>query len=404
MSTKAAKRPPRERLVRPAVLRRAEGERHASWLELFFDLCFVAAVAALAADLHESHSAGALLRFAGLFVPVWWAWMGYTWYATAFDNDDVVFRLGYLTAMLLVVILSTGVGSVGEGDSTRFALCYGLMFLLLAALYARAWRHASEQRRFCVGYGLGDAIGGALWLISLAVPTPGRYWIWALAMVVLMAAPVIAVRSYAGTGFDGGHIAERYGLFTLIVLGESVVAAAAAVTGSALGLQAGITAAAGFALAACLWWLYFDFVRSSALTRDHLLTAFIWGYGHLLVFAGIAATAVGVESAIEASVEGHGLAGLARAELAGGLVAYLAATAAIQAVNLGRIDLSVIARLTAALAVAIIGAAAAGLSALAFVALVLAVTAVLVVVEVLRAARRPAAPPAAEPPLVAADA
>jgi low temperature requirement protein LtrA len=69
------------------------GERHATWLELFFDLCFVAAVAALATDLHHDPTAAGGARFAGLFVPVWWAWMGFTWYATAFDTDDVPFRL-----------------------------------------------------------------------------------------------------------------------------------------------------------------------------------------------------------------------------------------------------------------------------------------------------------------------
>jgi low temperature requirement protein LtrA len=81
------------RHLRPVRLRAADEDRHPTWLELFFDLCFVAAVAALASGLHHHPDARGVLTFAGLFVPVWWAWMGYTWYASAFDNDDVVFRV-----------------------------------------------------------------------------------------------------------------------------------------------------------------------------------------------------------------------------------------------------------------------------------------------------------------------
>ena len=93
------------------------GERRASWLELFYDLVFVAAIAALAAQLHEDHSVQALAVFAGLFVPVWWAWMGFTWFATGFDTDDVPSRLGLLTAMVGVAVLSAGVDGAAHGDS-----------------------------------------------------------------------------------------------------------------------------------------------------------------------------------------------------------------------------------------------------------------------------------------------
>ena len=93
---------------------RPGAERHASWLELFFDLVFVAAVAALATQLHEDHSVAGLAVFAGLFVPVWWGWMGYTWYATGFDGDDRVFRVGLLAGMLAIAGLSAGVAGASQ--------------------------------------------------------------------------------------------------------------------------------------------------------------------------------------------------------------------------------------------------------------------------------------------------
>jgi low temperature requirement protein LtrA len=108
----------RPRFVRPQVLRnltpeqRSE-ERTSTPLELFFDLCFVVAVAALARGLHDEPNLGGALRFLGLFVPVWWSWMIFTWYATAFDNDDVPYRVTLLAAMLSMLGLAASFGEVG---------------------------------------------------------------------------------------------------------------------------------------------------------------------------------------------------------------------------------------------------------------------------------------------------
>jgi low temperature requirement protein LtrA len=94
-------------------------DRQASWLELFFDLVLVAAVGALAAQLHEDHSLEGLLVFAGLFVPVWWAWWGFTWYSAAFNDDDAVNRVALLAAMGGVATLAAGVAGVADGHSGR---------------------------------------------------------------------------------------------------------------------------------------------------------------------------------------------------------------------------------------------------------------------------------------------
>ncbi|HEV8637302.1 MAG TPA: low temperature requirement protein A [Chloroflexota bacterium] len=338
---------------RPPVLRAFDqGERHASWLELFFDLCFVAAVAALADDLHHDPTVGGLLRFAGLFVPVWWAWMGYSWHATAFDADDVAYRLAFLGAMLGVVALAAGVPGVGKGDSTVFAVAYGALQLLLAGLYLRASRYQGVARGFALRYGLGDALGGALWLASVLVPAPARYGVWAAAMLVLLVTPIVAVRSMAEQGYDTGHITERYGLFTLIVLGESVVVVSAGTAATGWNPAAVLVAAAGFGIAAGVWWLYFGSVTSAALRRDRLAAAFVWGYGHLFVFAGVAAAAVGVELAIERAADGDRLGNAERLVLCAGAGAFLLAIAAIQAVTVRRWDRLVSGRAAAALAVA----------------------------------------------------
>ena len=375
---------------RPALLRSPNEERHATWLELFFDLCFVAAVAALAAELHSDPSFAGLWKFMGLFVPVWWAWMGFTWYATAFDNDDAVYRFYMLAAMLAVVVLAANVGGVDEGNSSGFVLSYAAMKYILAALFVRARLHASEWRGFCDRYAASNAIGATVWLSSLAVSGPSRYWIWALGMVVLMTGPVVAVRSFKGMAYNQDHITERYGLFTIIVLGESIVVGATGIAELGGAIPVVLAAAAGFALAASIWWMYFEFVGSSALSRESLLSGFLWGYGHMFVFSGIAAAAVGVELVVEAAAAEEAFAGDERWVLALGVVAFLSAITVIHAVTVRTLDVVASARAVAALIILLL--ALQELDAVAAIGAILVVVLLLAGFESWRVAASPAAP------------
>ena len=335
----------RARLLRPQVLRDpSEENRTSTWLELFFDLCFVVAVAALARGLHHDPTYDGALRFAAFFVPVWWAWMGFTWYATAFDNDDVPYRVTLLGAMLCILWLAASIHGLFKGETLSFVLAYVAMKMLLVGLYVRARRDATNVRPFAGVYAAGNAVGAMIWLSSLLVPVPGRYGIWALALLVELVTPMLAVRSaYQGTSymprvFHPEHIPERYGLFTLIVLGESVLAVAAGTAGTGWYPAAVAAGVFGFVIAACIWWLYFDYVGSSGL-RISPRASFFWGYGHLPIYAGIAATGVGIQLAIEGVAEttAHGTLG-ARAVLGGGLAVYLLAVSFIHWVNRESLD------------------------------------------------------------------
>jgi low temperature requirement protein LtrA len=193
-------------------------------------------------------------------------------------------------------------------------------------------------------------------------------------MAVLLGTPVVAVLSIPERAFDAGHIRERYGLFTIIVLGESIVAVVAGTRDAAWGLVPTLTAVAGFAIGAAVWWVYFERIPGSVLRRDRVAAAFTWGYGHALLFAGIAAAAVGVEFAVEAEVAGEALDGWPRAILGGGVAAFLAAIAVVQAVTVRRVDAVVMVRgagATVALALAVVPIAVPGLVATAGAALLL---------------------------------
>jgi low temperature requirement protein LtrA len=383
-------------LLRPARLRPAEEGRSATWLELFFDLVFVVAVGRLAASVIADPTAEGVARYVLLFVPVWWAWMGFTWYATGYDNDDLLFRAGLLAGMLGVAALAVGVRGVADGDTAGFAVPYALMQLVLAALFLRSARDEPATRRYCATYAVGNAAGAALWLAAEAAPTPGRYGIWALAMAVLMTTPPLAGRATRARVYDPEHIAERYGLFTIIVLGEAIVAVTVGLDVIGLEPATGATAVVGFLLAVAVWWLYFGSVRSSSLSHagGTRLTGFAWGYGHLLVFGGIALGAVGVELAIEAAHDHHGISGVGRACLAGGLGAYVLAVAAIHAVTVRGIDGVVAWRIACAGAVAVAAASAAGLPAPLGLAVVGAPVVALVIGEGTAGRRRAAPAPA----------
>ena len=367
----------RSRLLRPQVLRDpTEENRTSTWLELFFDLCFVVAVAALARGLHHDPTFGGAVRFAAFFVPFWWAWMGFTWYATAFDNDDVAFRTTLLGAMLCILWLAASIHGLYKGETTSFVLAYVTMKLLLVGLYARARRDATDVRHFAGVYAAGNAVAALIWLSSLLVPVPGTYGIWALALLVELVTPMLAVRaayrgaSYTPRVFHPEHIPERYGLFTLIVLGESVLAVAAGTAGSGWYPAAVATAIFGFVIAACIWWLYFDYVGSSGLQISPR-ASFFWGYGHLAIYAGIAATGVGIQLAIEGAAEttAHGDLG-ARAVLGGGLGVYLLAVSFIHWVNRGSLDdRALFARLASAGFLVLLVPLGSFLSPLAFAAL-----------------------------------
>ena len=126
--------PPR----RPTLYVARDGPRRATWLELFFDLVFVLAIAELAHLLHDDPSPGGFLRFAFLFVPVWWAWSGFTYYADLFDVDGPAYRVAMLAAMLASIALALNVRDAFAGGSADFAATYLGLRALLVGLYAWA--------------------------------------------------------------------------------------------------------------------------------------------------------------------------------------------------------------------------------------------------------------------------
>ena len=317
------------RWLRPPQLRTLDdqGERHATWLELFFDLVFVISIAEVAHTLEDYRTLADFLGTAGLFVAVWWAWVGYTVYADRFDTDDVAHRVLVLAGMLAVIAMALSVHDALHGGSARFALAFVAVRGIVLLLNARARRHAAPARPLLNLFLAAFSTGAALWLLSVFVPEPARYVLWGVALVIELSAPWVGRRQIVKAPVHTSHLVERFGLFTLIVLGESVVRVAQGAADVDDWTTATLAAAGGgFLLVAGLWWLYFDRLDEGAVRS--VLRGLVWNYTHLPLLAGLVAVAVGTEYAIRDAAGGQ-LERSTTAALGGGTALYLLSTVVI---------------------------------------------------------------------------
>lgn len=295
------------RLAEPIRARWLAGEgtsKKVSWLELFFDLVFVAAVAQVASPLHHHYSPGGALRFAFLFVLVWWAWTGHATFATRFHADDLVQRLLTVFQMFLVALMAANATDALDSESSAgFAAAYAVMRLVLVSQYHRVRSipgAAALSRRHFAGHGFA----ALLWLASAFVPAPARFMIWGLALVVDLATPWFAVGASIAAPPDGEHLPERFGLFTIILLGESVIAVMHGMEGQEeWSVRAASAAFFGLAAMFLTWWVYFERIKAAAgrrvKTYADAVRFSLWTYAHPPLFVGVLLVAVGLQRVIE---------------------------------------------------------------------------------------------------------
>jgi low temperature requirement protein LtrA len=290
----------------------AEEHRSSTPLELLFDLTFVVAVARAALELRgalgQGHAGHALAGYSMVFFGLWWAWVNFTWFASAYDTDDVPYRLLTLLQMAGVLVFAAGIPAAFEHfDFVTVVVGYVIMRMAVVAQWLRAARGHPEGRAGTLRYAAGITGVQLCWIGWLALSGPAR-----VAGFVVLAAAELTVPAWAefggrATPWHPGHIAERYGGFTIIVLGEVIAAIATAVNGAVTGSQASpgllTVAAAGLLLVFALWWSYFkhDVVEE---IRQSLRWTFVWAFAHYLIFAAVAALGAGLQVAIEALTHG----------------------------------------------------------------------------------------------------
>jgi low temperature requirement protein LtrA len=289
-----------------------QDDRASSPLELFFDLVFTVAVAGSSTGLALAETSGdmprAVLAYIMVFFTVWWAWVNFTWFASAFDTDDWLYRVTTLVQMAGALIIAAGAHqAMANLDFDLVTKGYVLLRVAMIAQWVRAGLNSQGFRQVAWRWAGGVGIVQVLWVARLYL-VPQR---WGLVSFAALVACELAIPPLAQwrrhIPWHPRHIAERYGLFTLIVLGESVLASASAVIEASQAshhLWALLTmAAGGLVLAACLWWIYF--ARPMHQHLDTMGSAFAFGYFHFVIFAAVGAFSSGIDVMIQ-QVEGSG--------------------------------------------------------------------------------------------------
>ena len=290
-----------------------ETHRAATPLELLFDLTFVIgfgiAASEFAHQLAEDHVGTGLASFVFATFSICWAWINFSWFASAYDTDDWIYRLTTMLQMVGVIILALGLpamyASIAEGghvDNRVMVAGYVVMRIALVAQWLRAAKQDPQRRSACLTYATVVTVAQIGWIAMIPVSTSiVTTFAWAAALVAFeMFGPWLAERRMGGTPWHAHHIAERYSLLTIIALGEGVVGTVASLSAvvSAQGwsVAAVLVAVAGTGLTFGMWWVYF-IVPQSQLLHARRELSFRFGYLHLVVFGAIVGTGAGLHAA-----------------------------------------------------------------------------------------------------------
>lgn len=288
-----------------------ESHRVASPLELFFDLTVVVAVAGAAAQLHHAITAGHLLHglvgFSTVFFAIWWAWVNFTWFSSAFDTDDLQMRLMTMLQMIGVLVLAAGVPSAFEsGDFTVAVIGYVVMRVALVLQWVRAQHESGDPYGICRRYWTAILFVQVYWVARLWAPEP-----WGAATLVLgflaeLAVPIYAERGTPGTSWHPSHIAERYGAFVIIVCGEVILSASNTFSAAVEhGLTVDLLLVAVGAVLIVFTLFSFYFHRDAS---EHIVTRgpWSWAYLHGVIFASVAVVGAGIGVMVDlAQAEAH---------------------------------------------------------------------------------------------------
>jgi len=275
-----------------------------SVLELFFDLVFVLAITQVTALLAEHLTIGGMLRGLLVLALLWWSWVGYAWLTNSIDVDDPKTRISFFVAMAAFTVVALSTPHAFGDDALPFALAYAVVRAMQVGLYAYGTDDDDPNHGAILRLAPGFLLGATLVIGGAVIGGAAQPWIWLLAITLDVATPVLG-----DTGqfrVHAGHFAERHGLIIIIALGESIVALGSGVTNGTVDLRLIVGASLGVAIAATLWWLYFDIV---AIVAEHRMKQARGGeraqiardsysYIHFFMIAGIVLLALGVKKVL----------------------------------------------------------------------------------------------------------
>ena len=275
-------------------------EHHVTWLENFYDLIVAIIVYQLSRDLNQDVSVFGFLSFVALFIPVVWSWVGVTFYSTRFETDDLAHRLLMLLQITAAVFMAVSVPDGLGKNSSWFALSYAIMRTILVVEYLRTRRFVPAARQLTTRYSIGFSIAAGIWFASIFVPLPIRLIFWILGLGVDMSTPLLFARQLSVQFAPHvHHLPERFGSFTIIVLGISILGVVNGIAPHNWTMPSIVSAGLGLGIAFSLWWIYFDTVDGSeirALRENKQIGIYVtWLYIHFPLIIGFTAFGVSIE-------------------------------------------------------------------------------------------------------------
>jgi inward rectifier potassium channel len=276
------------------------GEKKPSWLELFFDLIFVAAFIQLGNGLSHHVTLEGAIGFGAVFLPLWVAWTGFTFFQNRFTIDDFTHRLVVFGQMFAVGAMGIAAPSVLDGETRVFSFASAVAHLMVAIMYLRAMRQVDEASDFGRYWGWVFFGSAAVWAVAGFVPAPYTWALWAVAILSVLAAPLSkhsrALSDRYPTDFE--HLGERYGLLTIIVLGESFVKVLSSLIEANAGIDVYLQSGIVLLITCSIWWIYFDDVAGSHI-RHERGGWIVWLYAHIPLQIAVTAVGVAVKKAVE---------------------------------------------------------------------------------------------------------
>lgn len=283
-----------------------EKGRHAVWIELFFDLVYVVALARLTHMIVEGHNGHTgLAEYAMyfiLFVPIWWSWLGHTMYANRFATYDVIDRLLTLLQGFFAILMALSIDDVPGESSTLFAIAYACTRYSLVLMYTRIYLGNPESRKATGGFIKGFSLGASFWVISVILPEPLMYTAWVIGIIIELLTPLIIRKELKLLPVHNTHLPERFGLFALLVIGESIHGIASGAQNSEFSISLVLLIFLSYSIICSVWWLYFEVIEkvfSGKLEGAAQLSI----YGHLPIYMGIGLLAAGVQRLVASNYE-----------------------------------------------------------------------------------------------------
>src|SRR5919199_46773 len=278
-------------------------EHHVTWLENFYDLIVAIIVFQLSRELNLDVSVYGFLSFVALFIPVIWSWIGVTFYSTRFETDDLAHRLLMLLQIAAAAFMAVSVPDGLGKNSGWFALSYAVIRTILVIEYLRTRRHVPAARQLTTRYSIGFSIAAGIWFASILVPTPIRLIFWVIGLVVDIGTPLLFARQLSVQFAPHvHHLPERFGSFTIIVLGISILGVVNGIAAHNWTAYSITSAGLGLGIAFTLWWVYFDTVDGSeirALRENRKIGIYIiWLYIHFPLIIGFTALGVSIEHVV----------------------------------------------------------------------------------------------------------